>query len=127
MAGRIQLEIDWNKLDRLLEAGCDLMQACGALGISHDTMHRRLKEKGTDFANYAKDKRSKGDGLLLISQMKKALEGNTQMLIWLGKNRLGQKENTSSENEMNRNLLKQFLEEIKNVSIEQTNSEHPTS
>lgn len=87
------VKIDWNKVDSLLEAGCDGTEICGYLGISYDTLSRHTeKYKKLKFADYKALKRAKGDSILRNKQYKTALEGNVPMQIWLGKQRLQQSE-----------------------------------
>lgn len=39
-----------------------------------------------------KQKKGKGEGLFKVKKITEAMKGNSSMLIWLGKQRLGQKE-----------------------------------
>jgi hypothetical protein len=90
---RPPIPIDWNKVDKFLESGCPGTDIAGFLGCHPETFYARCKqEKGIGFTEYATQKRSSGDNLLRAAQMQAALQGNTSMLIWLGKNRLQQKD-----------------------------------
>ena len=90
--------IDWNIVDQLLQAGCNGTEIAANIGICPDTLYRRCeKDKGIGFAVYAQEKRASGDSLLRASQFKNALKGNTSMQIWLGKQRLGQRDNPDGE------------------------------
>jgi hypothetical protein len=96
MAGRPEHTIDWNKVDHLLSAGCLGTEVAAVFGMHPDTLYRRtLEEKGTNFADYLQQKRSNGDAAIRNKQYEKALgltdTGNDTLLIWLGKNRLGQR------------------------------------
>lgn len=89
--------LDWDKIESYLKAGATQKNIAGSLGISVDTLHRRvLQEKGRNYADYAESFRCTGEMLLEAAQFEKALDshapGNAQMLIWLGKIRLGQRE-----------------------------------
>lgn len=88
-------EIEWDKVDNMFIAGCNITQTCAAIGISTDCLYARcLKEKNTTLSAYSQEKRSKGDALLHAAQYQKAYKDqNPTMLIWLGKQRLNQKEN----------------------------------
>lgn len=86
-------EIDWNIVDEYLIAGCPGTKIAAAIGICNDTLYDRCeKEKGVNFSAYSQQKRSKGDALLHKSQFDYAIEGDTSLLIFLGKTRLDQRE-----------------------------------
>ncbi len=101
MAGKT-IPIDWEKLETALKAGTQQKKILQKLRISHDTLARRVrKHYNMSYADLAQSLYSEGEMLLEVSQYKKALNnaspGNTQMLIWLGKVRLGQKEPDSMQ------------------------------
>lgn len=92
--GRTPIPTDWELVDEWLEADCRGTEIASMLGISDDTLYERCsKEKGLIFSIYSAKKKAKGDGNLKITQYKEALAGDRGMLIWLGKQRLGQKDN----------------------------------
>jgi hypothetical protein len=92
MAGRKKASIDWAKVDRLLEAGCMGTEVAAALGVHPNTLYERCtKDQKCDFSDYSAAKRASGDTLLRAAQFKKAMSGDATMQIWLGKNRLGQR------------------------------------
>lgn len=86
--------IDWNKVDSLLIGGSNGVQVAAELGIHPDTLYRAVeREKHVTFAAYYNQKRAKGDSYIHQAQYQKALkEKNTTMLIWLGKQRCGQRD-----------------------------------
>ena len=85
------IPIDWETVDRLLEAGCDGTQVAAHIGVHPETLYDRIKqEKGSCFSEYKATKRANGDSLLLAKQFKVAMEGDKTMLVWLGKQRLAQ-------------------------------------
>ncbi len=94
------ITIDFEILDQLLEAGCDGTQCAAYFGCSFDTLSRRVKEiKDADFADYKAQKRAKGDVALLTAQFDAAVkEKDRGMLIWLGKQRLEQKDKAAVDN-----------------------------
>lgn len=96
-------EIDWNKIDSMFSAGCNIEQTAAAIGCSRDCLYARcLKEKNTSLSAYHQEKRSKGDALIHEAQYQKALEDkNPTMLIWLGKQRLNQKEDVDNRDVKN--------------------------
>ena len=100
MAGRPAALIDWKAVDRLLQAGCAGTQIAARLGIHANTLYERCrKEHDCDFSDYSQQKREHGETLLLEQQFTIAMQGDKTMLIWLGKQRLGQKERNANENE----------------------------
>jgi hypothetical protein len=89
--------IDWDLVDRLLEAGNDGIKIAGYFGVHHDTFYNRFKEKhGVGFTEYCQRQHSKGEALILLAQYAKAIgatkKGDTALLTYLGKVRLKQRE-----------------------------------
>ncbi len=87
-------EVNWDQIDNMLMAGCNGVQCAAAIGVSADTLYDRCQlEKNSTFSVYSQQKRAHGDGLLHAAQFQKAYKDrNPTMLIWLGKQRLDQKE-----------------------------------
>lgn len=92
------MEFDgWDQLEALAVWGS--AEFCAQkLGLSADSLDRRLKERyGHGFAEY----KHKIQEPLRINLMKKqydvAMSGNTAMLIWLGKQYLKQKDKQENE------------------------------
>ena len=98
-------DINWDQIDQMLIAGCNGIQCAAAVGVHHDTLYDRCeKDKNTSFSAYAQSKRAHGDAMLHAAQYQKAIkEKHPTMLIWLGKQRLKQKEN-AGEGDLNHNL-----------------------
>lgn len=95
------IKIDWNKVDTYLMAGADGLEIAAMLGVHYNTLSSKCKkEKKCDFCAYKQEKRAKGNSLLRAKQYDIAMQGDRSMLIWLGKNRLGQsdKKEVISEN-----------------------------
>lgn len=90
--GRTRANIDWEKVDKLLIAGCHGTEVASHIGIHPETLYRRCeKDNEVGFTEYLQEKRAKGDSLLKIAQFDEAVNKRDRgMLIWLGKNRLGQ-------------------------------------
>ena len=107
------IPINWAEVDRLIEADCTAISIAGYLGCCVDTLYARcLQEKGIMYSVYAASKRSTGECLLRAAQMKTALKGNPTLLIWLGKNRLNQRDDPITETSFN-GLLAATLDEMK--------------
>jgi hypothetical protein len=91
------IPIDWNLVDKLIQCGNDGVRVAANLGIHPDTLYNRCKaEHGSDYSAYQAEKRAKGVSLLLAKQYEVAMKGNTTMLIWVGKQMAGQKEQFSA-------------------------------
>lgn len=89
--GRPKLAIDWEQFEKLCQIQATLMEMASFLGCSEDTIERRCKEEhDCTFAELYKRKSAGGKISIRRKQMQVALAGNTTMLIWLGKQYLGQ-------------------------------------
>jgi len=111
--GRPLIPIDWDEVDRLLMAGCKGVQIAAYYGMHPDTLYIRSQtERGIGFSELCRQKKEKGNSLLLLAQFKMALEKDRGMLIWLGKNRLGQRDEPISEDGFN-GEVKQFVDYLK--------------
>ena len=78
------------QLDELARIGCTHEEIAGVMAISADTLVRR-------FAERIKAQRENGRSSLRHAQWQAALGGNPTMLIWLGKNELGQTDKTVTD------------------------------
>lgn len=89
--GRKKVNIDWKKIENMAVAGCNGQQIAAAVGIHYNTLFKRCKEDNKcEISEYLQTKKEKGNNLLIQKQFDIALKGDRAMLIWLGKNRLGQ-------------------------------------
>ena len=93
------VKIEWPKVYRMLQAGISGVQCAARLGIHENTLYQRCREElGIEFVALRQEKRAEGDALLYEKQYQIALdEGDKTMLIWLGKNRLDQKDRAHNE------------------------------
>ena len=83
--GRKRIVIDWEQVERLAMIFCTQEEIAYVMGVSVDTLQRRK-----EFAVTYKKGREKGKISLRRAQYKRAMDGNTTMQIWLGKQYLGQ-------------------------------------
>ena len=92
--GRPRIEIDMELLANMVGIQCTAAECAGVLNVSEDTLDRRLKEEtGEGFAEFYKKHSVDGKVSLRRAQFKAATEQlNPTMLIWLGKQMLGQKD-----------------------------------
>lgn len=97
--GRKKLEIDWEQFDKLCFIQCTLREIASWFDCSEDTIERRVtEEQGMRFAEYYDKKRGKGLVSLRRKQFDAALNGNTTLMIFLGKQYLGQKDQQAVDN-----------------------------
>lgn len=89
---RPQLEIDENQLEKLASIMCTMKEMAAFFGCSVDTLENR-------FSDVIKTGREKGTASLRRMQYAAAEKGNTAMLIWLGKQYLGQSDKVDHSNE----------------------------
>jgi len=98
MSGRPKANLDWESIDNFLIAGCSGAEIAGYLGVNKHTLYDRCEsDKGIPFSEYSQQKKRKGDTILRAKQFQEACDGNDRMMIWLGKNRLGQKDKQEVE------------------------------
>lgn len=92
--GRPKAFIDWNKVEQMIIAGCDGVQCAAYFGVDPETFYLRCqKDNNVGFSNFLRQKRAKGEAMILAAQFESALvDKNTTMLVWLGKQRLGQRD-----------------------------------
>lgn len=85
-------KIDWKTVDKLCEIQCLGEEIASILEIDYDTFNLACKrEKKMKFTEYFKQKSAGGKRSLRRKQYKTAVnDGNPTMLIWLGKQWLGQ-------------------------------------
>ncbi len=90
--GRPRVDIDWHLVVNLLKIQCIGEEIAASMNISYDSLERRCKEDhGQSFAEWSSEKREGGKPSLRRAQWKKAVDDmNPTMLIWLGKQMLGQ-------------------------------------
>jgi hypothetical protein len=95
---RPKIEVDWTEIDKLCALQATHDEIAQFLGVSEDTLSRRCKEDhDMSFADYIAQKRGVGRVSLRRSQWLLAQKGNATMLIWLGKQYLGQRDKNSHE------------------------------
>ena len=86
--------IDWDVVAEYLMAGCSGVEVAAQLGIHENTLYQRCKtDLGVEFVAFKQEKQASGDSILKKVQFEAAIKDKDRsMLIWLGKQRLGQKE-----------------------------------
>ena len=110
--GRPRKELDWNLLESLAALDADLnycaeRQCVGwkespdfkLIKAAREVIERRIKERyHQTFTEYKKQKMEPIRLKLRQKQISVALDGNPTLLIWLGKNMLGQSDNVVIDN-----------------------------
>ena len=105
---RIGTPIDWDEIKHWLFLGATGVQCAEAIGIHEDTLYKRTQtDLGMTFAELRNKMRSRGDLKLLNTQHELAFDKNAMMLIWLGKNRLQQRD-TPQELEVSKETMNNF-------------------
>ncbi len=91
--GRPRIEIDFKQLARMCSIQCTKEECANLFGMSVDTLTLRIQETtGDGFTAFNKIHAAKGKRSLRRAQFRLALRGNAALLIWLGKQWLGQED-----------------------------------
>lgn len=89
--GRPAKEIDWDMLEKLAQFPMKQEDLAWLVGVCLDTLCTKVKEKyDMSFSDFLAKKGAKTKALLYEKQIELALKGNVTLLIWLGKQYLGQ-------------------------------------
>jgi hypothetical protein len=99
---RPRSEIDREKVKRLAAIDCTNAEIAAVMGVSINTLERRCRQE-------IADGRERGKASIRRKQFKLAMEGNPAMLIWLGKQRLGQADKQDMTMQMAVNPVEHFL------------------
>ena len=83
MARPKKYNIDTEQVEKLASFGCTNTEIASFFGCSNDLIEK-------SYSDYLRKGRDKGKIRLRQLQMRSAERGNVAMLIWLGKNMLGQ-------------------------------------
>lgn len=86
-----RIELDSAKVEVLAAIQCTFDEIASGLGVSTDTLDRRRKDD-PKVADAIKRGREEGTRSLRRIQWEAAQKGNVTMMIWLGKQWLGQKD-----------------------------------
>ena len=93
---------DFDQLVSMIRIQCTRDEICEVLGMSDTTLTRRIAERKiegvTNFEALYKKHQGEGKASLRREQWKAAQSGNPTMLVWLGKQVLGQKDRQEVDN-----------------------------
>lgn len=111
MAGRPKANIDWEYIGRLGEAGASCNGIAAVVGVDEKTLRNRCEsDHNCHFSEFLRQKKAKGDEHLRDKQYEVAMTGNVPMLIWVGKNRLGQSDKQEVSTDPRINDLKSKIQ-----------------
>ncbi len=120
---RPKIIIDWNKVDKYLQAQCNGTGIAGLLGIAPITLYRACEETyKVNFEVYSAQKKGEGKELLRGKQFQTAMEGSIPMQIWLGKQYLEQKDKndiTSNDQNINPSIVIELIDSSDKVENEE--------
>lgn len=89
--GRPKVIINWQQVGQYAEAGASGLGIAAVIGVDEKTLRNRCEsDNNCHLSEFLQQKRAKGDEHLRDKQYEVAMTGNVPMLIWVGKNRLGQ-------------------------------------
>lgn len=88
--GRPKAEINFNLVDKYLQAQCSGAGIADLIGVHPDTLYRAVEDRfKVTFSAYSQQKRQSGKEILRKKLFDLALSGNVTAGIWLSKNYLG--------------------------------------
>lgn len=91
--GAPKKEIDFKLLIKLCSMQATLSEVAGFFDCSEDTIQNRVKEEtGETFSAFFKRHSEGGKASLRRAQYQAAIDGNPTMLVWMGKQMLGQRD-----------------------------------
>ena len=90
--------IKWDDVEKLCGLQCTQEEIAQFCGVTVDTLNARCKaDHEMSFSEFFDAKRGLGKVSLSRAQWQLAIKGNPTLLIWLGKQYLGQRDKTSAE------------------------------
>jgi hypothetical protein len=84
---------EWDRIELYMKAGASQKRIAESFGICTATLKNKVfKRYGENYEAVCRGFNTMGELLIEATQFQKALGGNIQLLIWLGKIRCGQRE-----------------------------------
>ena len=118
LGGRPRRKIDYKQLNEMCKIQCTGMECAAILGMDYDTLNRLLKQDGHGgFTDYFKIHSQFGKMSLRRRQYEAANEGSVPMMIWLGKNMLGQTEPKSTYESLREDAAAKRLKILKRLRL----------
>lgn len=104
-AGAPKKKVKQEQFEALCAIQCTKEEICSVLGITDKTLDRWCEATYQQhFSVVFREKRAGGKASLRRAQFETAKKGNAPLLIWLGKNWLGQSDNPVQEDASNNNM-----------------------
>lgn len=109
--GRPLIKVDWQDFDKLCGLQCTLEEFAAYFNCDTQTIERAvLREKKLTFGQYYEQKKGRGKVSLRRKQFEIAMSGDRTMLVWLGKQMLGQSD--KQEQTLSIKTLPQLAREV---------------
>jgi hypothetical protein len=122
--GRPRKVIDWSQAEKLASLHCTGEEIASFLEVDYDTLNSAIKrEFDCNFSEWYKKNSAKGKISLRRKQFEQALSGNTSLLIWLGKQWLGQTDKIENDSGTQINIDADFFSNLKNNNNDNKNDE----
>jgi hypothetical protein len=105
-------DTDFDKLINMIRIQCTQEEICGIFGVTDKTLNVALNKRGEPgFSELYKKHQDEGKASLRRAQWKAAQDGNPTMLVWLGKQNLGQRDKQEIEHKggLNITLVDNFV------------------
>jgi hypothetical protein len=104
-AGHPVKEINWSEIELAAEKQWNLKQLAALVGCDVKTLVAGIQRQyGIESSAYLAIKKEVGWARLLTKQYDMAMDGSVALLIWLGKNYLGQSDKQHIEQEVSGNV-----------------------
>ena len=95
--GRPKVPIDFKLLENLCGIQCTMEEIAMVMSVTVETIDARCQEEhGITFSEYYQQKKAKGKSSLRHKQWQVAMSGDKTLLVWLGKQHLGQTDKNES-------------------------------
>ena len=93
-------ETQWEQFQALCEIQCTAVEVCSVMGVCEETLNRLCEDRfDMRFSEYIKSEAAGGRTSLRRMQWDAARQGNPTMLVWLGKQYLGQSDKLETQNQ----------------------------
>jgi hypothetical protein len=109
--GAPEKEIDVALAVKLASINCTDVEISHMLNISHDTLARR-KQADPEFLAAFEHSRANGKASLRRKQFERAMAGSDTMLVWLGKQLLGQRDRFEHAGDPDNPLTVRYVVEV---------------
>lgn len=112
---------EWDSVKYMCMIHCTGEEIAGVMQMDYDTLNRNCKDKyGYPISEYIKRNQANGKMSLRRAQWKSAESGNPTMLVWLGKQWLGQREQVEmiSSNDETIEEMAQYFKSMKEKDAE---------